>query len=272
MKNLIRAATVVLVICGLHLTLYTTDGDAAIPRLLNYQGRLTDASGAPRTGSYAMTFRLYDAETAGTLKWEELQNTVVVDKGLFNIQLGAVTALTLAFDIPYYLEIKVGDEVLTPRQKVTASGYALRAEKADEAVLAQNANAVNNFGACAAPAANKLLPLDANAKLPVGALKVYDSGWFAVGTSQVYTKDHNLGTTRVLINIMFSPSPNGTGVCTQQGVHWHASNDYGIVVSALSSMQVTLSTASNGFHTIFNSGTEVTYSSGYARIVLLALE
>ena len=33
---------------------------ATPPELVNYQGVLRDASGAPLTGSYAMTFRFYD--------------------------------------------------------------------------------------------------------------------------------------------------------------------------------------------------------------------
>jgi hypothetical protein len=33
--------------------------------------------------------------------------------------------------MPYWLEIKVGDEVMAPRQKVTSTGYAVRSEKAE---------------------------------------------------------------------------------------------------------------------------------------------
>src|SRR4051812_2054657 len=36
---------------------------AAAPTTINYQGRLTDASGAPLNGSYNMNFRLWDATT-----------------------------------------------------------------------------------------------------------------------------------------------------------------------------------------------------------------
>jgi hypothetical protein len=104
---------------------------AAVPRLINYQGKLTDTSGAPLEGSYTLTFRIYDAATAGNLLWEETQPGVVVDNGLFSILLGSATALNIPFDRPYYLEIKVGNEVMTPRQQITSAGYAIRAEKAD---------------------------------------------------------------------------------------------------------------------------------------------
>lgn len=104
---------------------------AAVPHLINYQGRLTDASGNPLTGSYDINFKIYDAETAGNLLWQETQTAVVVDKGLFGILLGSVTALNIPFDQPYFLEIKVGTEVMSPRQRITSSGYAIRAEVAD---------------------------------------------------------------------------------------------------------------------------------------------
>lgn len=107
---------------------------AAVPHLLNYQGRVTDTSGAPLTGSYNITFRIYDAQTAGNLLWEETRTGVVVDKGLFGVLLGSVTALNLVFDKPYFLEIKVGTEVMSPRQQITSAGYALRSETAETLV------------------------------------------------------------------------------------------------------------------------------------------
>jgi len=103
---------------------------ANVPHLLNYQGRLTDSGGAPLNGTYALTFRIYDAETAGTMLWEETQSGVVIQKGIFSILLGSVTNLNLPFDKPYFLEIKVGNEVMSPRQAITSAGYAIRAEKA----------------------------------------------------------------------------------------------------------------------------------------------
>jgi microcystin-dependent protein len=107
---------------------------AAVPHLINYQGKLTDASGQPLEGSFELTFRIYDAENAGNLLWEEAQTGVVIQKGIFNILLGAVTNLNLPFTIPYFLEIKVGSEVMSPRQRITSAGYAIRAETADNGV------------------------------------------------------------------------------------------------------------------------------------------
>ncbi|MBF0522506.1 MAG: hypothetical protein HQL24_05550 [Candidatus Omnitrophica bacterium] len=123
MKKMFILSLLLLIMCAPVL--------ASVPHLINYQGRLTDTSGAPLTGSYSITFRLYDALTAGNLLWEEVQTGVVVDKGLFSTLLGSTTALNLVFDAPYFLEIKVGTEVMSPRQRITSAGYAIRAESVD---------------------------------------------------------------------------------------------------------------------------------------------
>ncbi|MBS3052816.1 MAG: hypothetical protein J4428_05605, partial [Candidatus Aenigmarchaeota archaeon] len=51
---------------------------AAIPSVINYQGKLTDASDNPLTGSYNFVFKIYDVSTGGTALWSETQNNVVV--------------------------------------------------------------------------------------------------------------------------------------------------------------------------------------------------
>lgn len=105
---------------------------AAVPHLINYQGRLTDKVGKPLEGAHAITFRIYDAAAAGNLLWEETYSALLIQKGIFSVMLGSVSTLDLAFDRPYYLEIKVGTDVMSPRQQLTSVGYAIKAEKADD--------------------------------------------------------------------------------------------------------------------------------------------
>jgi hypothetical protein len=117
---------------------------AEIPHLINYQGRLTDKEGKPVTdGTYQIIFRIFDAATAGNLLWEETHSSVLIQKGIFSILLGSVTNLNLAFDKPYYLEIKVGNEVMNPRQQIASAAYAIRAEKACLAESAEKASILN---------------------------------------------------------------------------------------------------------------------------------
>jgi hypothetical protein len=169
MRNLIKLGAVIFfflsAICYLPSAIY-----CEIPHLINYQGKLTDKTGLPLEGSQAVTFRIYDEP--GTLLWEE-QQTITLQKGLFNTMLGSVKNLNLTFDQPYYLEIKVGNEVLGPRQRITSAGYAFRAEKATEsvsAISAGNADKLDNYDTSTMASANKIPVMDANGYLPAGSV------------------------------------------------------------------------------------------------------
>ncbi len=114
--------------------LFSSLAYAQVPHLINYQGRLTDKTGKPLEGAYDVTFKIYDAENGpGEMApWEEKHQGMVIQKGIFSVLLGSVTNLDLPFDKPYFLEIKVGDEVMIPRQRIASVGYAIRAEKAEK--------------------------------------------------------------------------------------------------------------------------------------------
>jgi hypothetical protein len=106
---------------------------AGIPKLINYQGMLTDNSGTPLTGSYSLTFKIWTDTTGGSSLWTETQNGVQVQNGLFNVILGRLTTLNLPFDQQYWLEVGVGAETM-PRIRFISVGYAYRAAIADSAV------------------------------------------------------------------------------------------------------------------------------------------
>src|SRR5512138_2483513 len=112
----------------LFLLFFTTPA-AAIPQQIGYQGYLTDSGGVPHNGTVAMTFRIYSVSSGGAALWTETQD-VPVSQGVYSVNLGAVSALNLAFDVPYYLGITVGaDGEMTPRQALTSVGYAYRAQR-----------------------------------------------------------------------------------------------------------------------------------------------
>jgi hypothetical protein len=105
---------------------------SAVPRLLNYQGKLTDSSGNPLTGQYKITFTIWDSPTGGTALWSETHYYVPVSQGLFNVLLGSKLPINLPFDTDYYLGIKVeNDSEMTPRQRIASSGYAINADMVD---------------------------------------------------------------------------------------------------------------------------------------------
>ena len=125
------------------LLVFSVASYAEIPHLINYQGKLSDKDDNPLEGAYDITFRVYDALTGGNLLWEEVHTGITIQKGIFSVILGSVTNLDLSFDAPYFLEIKVGAEVMSPRQKITSVGYAIRAETADTAVNTTNADTID---------------------------------------------------------------------------------------------------------------------------------
>lgn len=103
----------------------------AVPNLVNYQGVLTQPNGTVINGQVSLQLSLYSAASGGSPLWQETQ-TVDVSQGIFNVQLGAATPLTLPFDAPYFLGVKVGsDQEMQPRQPLTSVPYALRANIAD---------------------------------------------------------------------------------------------------------------------------------------------
>ncbi|MBI3319454.1 MAG: LamG domain-containing protein [Candidatus Omnitrophica bacterium] len=105
---------------------------AAVPKLIRYQGTLVDSNNVPLEGSFALTFRIYDAFTGGTVLWTESQTAVPVSRGVFNVLLGQVTPLTLPFDKDYWLTTQVGpDAEMSPSQRLTSVPYAYRAGVAE---------------------------------------------------------------------------------------------------------------------------------------------
>jgi len=102
-----------------------------IPKQINYQGILTDTEGDPITEEgVLMSFRVYDHLTAGTLLWSTTDKPVDVSGGMFNVILGEYRpgeeeTMSLPFDQPYFLEIEVGSDVMSPRMSLSPAPYSL---------------------------------------------------------------------------------------------------------------------------------------------------
>ena len=101
-----------------------------VPGVLDHQGFLTDAQGAPITSTLQITFRIYDAPTgAGVLWQEDLQ--VSISAGLYHVLLGETNAFDSSlFDgSERYLAIEVNqDGEMVPRQRITSMPYAFTAD------------------------------------------------------------------------------------------------------------------------------------------------
>ena len=94
---------------------------------LSIQGSLKANNGqAVDDGAYALTFKLYTAQTGGTAIWTEVHPDVNIVGGIYSVELGKITPLTPAFNVPYWLGITLGSSVeLQPRTALTPAPYAL---------------------------------------------------------------------------------------------------------------------------------------------------
>jgi hypothetical protein len=103
---------------------------ADIPQVIGYQGMVTDNSGSPvSNGTYTMRFRIYTAQTGGSLLWDSNNQSVTLTGGVFNVMLGESPqpALGLAFDQDYWLLVTFAGQDQTPRRRLGSVGYAYMA-------------------------------------------------------------------------------------------------------------------------------------------------
>ena len=116
-------------------TIVTGTDAVTIPRMLSYQGKLTDSLGNSAADTlHAIRFRLYAQPTGGTQLWEENQQ-VRTKSGLFSILLGSVTPIGSMPDAgAVYLGMAVaGGAELTPRLRIASAAYAYKADTANYA-------------------------------------------------------------------------------------------------------------------------------------------
>jgi len=125
-----KAHIVVLLAAVVALCL-AASAPAQVPHLVSYQGRLTDAAGAPvPNGQYSMVFTIYN-NFAGV--WQETHASVAVDDGLFSVLLGSgdhtlfgdLDETEFVLNPPISMGIRVGnDPTLSPRTTFTSTPFA----------------------------------------------------------------------------------------------------------------------------------------------------
>lgn len=127
---------IVYVVVGIVLSLAVSRAAMAqVPHLIRYQGQAVASDGVPLEGLYDLLFRLYDAETVGTVVWQETQVAVQLTDGHFSVLLGQNTSLDgVDWTQARWLTIQVNAELeLAPRQRITSVPAAIQAEKAESA-------------------------------------------------------------------------------------------------------------------------------------------
>jgi hypothetical protein len=142
-----RTRKVVLGVLSLLLVMiWVSSGSAEIPRIINYQGLLTDTAGNPvPDGEHTIRFRIWSDSSGGTVRWTSQPEQVLVLNGLLNYQLGSVENIPPSTfnDTSLWLGITVGTgpEVpeLTPRTRLVAAPYAFSAWKSEYSAYADSA-------------------------------------------------------------------------------------------------------------------------------------
>ena len=152
----IRFAVLIFVclFAGLFALAIDRPADAAttLPTKMNFQGRITNASGSIlANGTYNMRFKIYDAVSGGAQQWSEDRlisagNGVTVTNGQFTVQLGSISALNASVfasnsryfevELPTPASATTGSPVwtelpMTPRNQLATTAYAYNAETLD---------------------------------------------------------------------------------------------------------------------------------------------
>ena len=111
--------------------------------LMNYQGKVANSDGTPLDGTVSIQFSMYDHETEGTALWSEVHSAVIIQNGIMNVLLGSINPLPAhLFDgSDRWLGLQIGDDPeMSPRQQIVSVGYALRADRANNADYAVEAD------------------------------------------------------------------------------------------------------------------------------------
>ncbi|MBI5574573.1 MAG: hypothetical protein HY919_08530 [Elusimicrobia bacterium] len=119
-----------LLLFTIHYLLFTASTGVvcpATPQEINYQG-LLKKSNISFTGTSTMVFKIYDALTGGNQLWTSSSQSISVTKGNFSYILSGLDSIDWE-NKTCYLEITVDGTTMMPREKFTASAYALNASK-----------------------------------------------------------------------------------------------------------------------------------------------
>ena len=110
--------------------------EAAVPDRVHFQGYLATSSGAPASGTYDLTVRVFDGQTGGAKLFEQAASGVAVTGGLFDLELGPLPSGVTA-GASRWVEVQVQTEPPLPREPLLSAAFAIQAGRADVAATAE---------------------------------------------------------------------------------------------------------------------------------------
>ena len=107
-----------------------------VPRIINFSGIAKDESGQPMTGSFAITFALYQAQQGGSPLWVETQNVQADSNGNYTAPLGSATPGGLPLALfssteAHWISTQISGQPESARVLLLSVPYALKASDAE---------------------------------------------------------------------------------------------------------------------------------------------
>lgn len=228
----------------------------AVPKVVNYNGILTDLNGKPLTQITGVTFFLYTAQQGGAPLWVETQNVRPDKNGHYTVTLGSTTSQGLPEDVfvsgeARWLGVQVQGQEEQARVLLVSVPYALKAHDAETIgglppsafMLAVPAtNSANSASTSASPQISTALSgTGTTGFLPefTSATTIGNSAIFQTGTSPTAKIGVNTATPATPLDVVGAGTIRGlftlpaTGAATAAGGKNSQAQDF--VASAFSS-------------------------------------
>ncbi len=104
----------------------------AVPVDVNYQGRLLDTVGNPINGTVPVAVTVWTDLSAGDLVFTQEIGSVMVENGLYDFVWGGAGLGDVLTNDFCWFQVHVNGEILSPRHRLVAVPYAVRAGVADQ--------------------------------------------------------------------------------------------------------------------------------------------
>lgn len=269
---------------------------STVPKLMSYQGRVTDSAGvaigSTAAVNRAVAFRLYSVSSGGTASYNETQ-TVTISGGEFSVLIGNGTGLTglpgptspasplktldtiinTATTSALYLGITVDDgnsstvdAEISPRQQLVTGAYSMRSLMAES--VASGAVTSTMLGANSVDTNQLAANAITTAKIKDGSVGADDIGGAAITSAKIDTTTVGIWTPSG--NNIYRNSNVGIGVTSPAAVLELAARTGTTTTPATNGLRVYNSTNSTGNNAVLAAA--VAGSSAGSPFVSLALD